>query len=233
MEEEMSKSAYPKRSMEVRTRGEKVPGAKWRRVGEMEMLEALARDGDVLEEGEGVEELVERMGDALGLRDEVDGVPRWRRCVRFLASYASGMRYRVALEDSGVDSASIRICIGRSRIYMAMYDAARNCQLTANLPEVLDAAVDIAVNGEEKKVYDRDGRLVGVNRERSVKAMELLLKAGDERFAEKKGLPQVAAVTYNITMPTVALPPPEQRRELVIDVGEVEETKEAALPDEE
>ena len=227
----MSKSAYPKRSMEVRTRGEKVPGAKWRRVGEMEMLEALARDGDVLEEGEGVEELVERMGGALGLRDEVDGVPRWRRCVRFLASYASGMRYKVALEDSGVDSASIRICIGRSRVYMAMYDAARNCQLTANLPEVLDAAVDIAVNGEEKKVYDKNGNLVGVNRERSVKAMELLLKAGDARFAEKNGVPQVAAVTYNITMPTVALPPPEQRRELVIDVVESGSEKEAALPD--
>lgn len=230
----MEKSAYPKRAMEVRSRGAKVPGVKWRRVGEMEMLEALARDCEVLGEGESVEGLMGRLGKVLGLRDEVDGVPRWRRCVSFLASYAGGMRYRDALKENGIDSASVMMSVSNSRIYSAMYFAARNCQLSANLPDVLDAAIDIAVNGEEKKVYDRDGRLVGVNRERSVKAMELLLKAGDERFAEKKGLPQVAAVTYNITMPTVALPPPEQRRELVIDVGEVgEENKEAALPDEE
>ena len=188
------------------------------------MVEALARDAGLLGDGEDVASGMERVMGRLRLRagGEVrGGRPMLDRYLDFLVDYACGARYVQALERWGLERIDVSILLGRSTEFRDMYEEATKARLSTAIPHVIDSLVDQAVDGEERKVFDKEGNVVGVTVVRSVKAAELLLKAGDKRFADKGGNNvNVGGITYNISMPSLSLPPPGRRAESVVVDGD-------------
>ncbi len=197
------------------------------------MLEALARDAGLVGEGGDVRQVLERIHASCRGEGREGCGQLADMYLEFLVDFASGMRWHDALSRWGLDALDVQVFRRRSRDFREMYAEAETARMVVRVPEVVDSLYDLSVNGEERKVFGKDGVELGTNRERSVKAIELFLKAGDRRFADRgAGAVNVGAVTYNIQMPVVALPPPGSRR-AVVDIPEVAEADGAvaeALP---
>ena len=196
---------------------------------DMGMAEALARDAGLLD---GVSddcvdarmaELYREIREKSKQTDKLaDGTEYWAAGIRFLVDLAGGMRHRAALDKNGLRWGVVQIMCNRSAAFKKMYVIAHHTQLDSFKPDVLDSAIDLAVNGDIVTVIDREGNIVAEDRRRNVKAMEMLLKASDERFRENDGSRNAGGgITYNITIGAdLKLPEPGERPVIDIPVEE-------------
>ena len=232
----ISMGYLPKRSLEVREAGTKRKVAK--RV-EVElnrdgMVEALMDDAGLLE-GRSVEEVLEAIADETGAEEERNGRHLWEWGLEFLVDLTEGMKFKEALAKEWLSLLEVNLMRRRSKTFREMYRVAEDLRMATWMPQVLESTIDLAIDGEERKHFDKNGKVVGVSRERSVKAQEILLRALDKRFAEK-GAPEGGGTTnkiYNFAVfPSVQLPAPGTRmKEMGLDAVEVEdETKALAAP---
>lgn len=185
------------------------------------------------EEEEAMLALIRRSGsDAVGV-DEfcgkvMAGMPleRARGYVRALAYVASGNKWREVLAATGLGYTQISIWTRTNKEYGALFKAAKEMQGEAIGAKALDALVEVGVEGEEIPVVS-GGEVVATRVVRPVKALELLVKMGDERFAPERrmGAPG-GGTTYVIpVLPVLTADAVKREAEArVVEVGEVGRT---------
>lgn len=138
----------------------------------------------------GLAGLAEGALSALGKEGGVvteSGMARVAAAVKFLAVLLGGGRCGAAMKASGLTWAEANTFMAVSEDFKAMYEAARVGQKRAMGTRVLDAAYELAVDGED--VYDRDGKVVG--RRKSEKMLDRLLVLDGKEFT--KGGPAFVA----------------------------------------
>lgn len=177
------------------------------------MLEAMMGDAGLLGDGSTVEDVLADIEKKTKAWEERRGRMLWEWGLEFLVDLSEGMRYREALEKEGLVQMEINLMRQKSKAFKALYSVAEDLRMSSWMPEVLDSTIDLAVNGEVRRTYDKSGNCIGETRERSVKAQEILLRAGDKRFAEKAApIGPVGNKTYNFAVfPNVQLPAPGTR----------------------
>lgn len=109
-----------------------------------------------------------------------------RRMVEALVMVAAGALWKDVLEKVGLGWSDVAEPSYTSKEYRLVFEMARQRQLKAQAARTQDALVDVAVNGEAVPIIV-NGEVVAERRVRSVRAMERMLAAGDERFATEKG----------------------------------------------
>lgn len=197
------------------------------------MVEAMMADAGLLEGGTSVESVlaaIEKETKAVELRE---GRKLWEWGLEFLVDLSEGMKWKEALAKEGLVQMETNLMQRKSKTYRALFHVAEDLRMSSWMPQVLDSTLDLAVNGEVRKVFDKSGKCIGETTERSVKAQELLLRAGDKRFAEKV-VPGggVGNKTYNFAVfPNVQLPAPGTRMAGLGIGGEEIEGEAKVLPD--
>lgn len=190
-----------------------------------ELLHALADDAGLLDKRTMSELYGEILSDIPGKGVE-ERMKILKGVLGFLVDWGTGQGYTVSMRNRGITMLELGFMKKRSRLYKRLYDEADILRMGQMVPQVMDAAVDLAVNGDIEPIYSKEGELLGEKRKRNVKAQEMILKAGDSRFADDKKDSAVAGggVVYNIAvLPNVKLPEPGSMVSNVVDIDEKEE----------
>lgn len=174
-----------------------------------EFLHALAEDAGLLD-GSSMPEVFGDIYAKIPGRDEKERKSVLKSVLGFLVDWGVGKSFDESLKLRGCDEIAIGFIKRCSREYMKLYEQADILRMGQIVPKVMDAAVDLAVNGDVEPIFSREGELLGEKKRRNVRAQELILKAGDKRFAEDKGgAVNSGGVVYNIAvLPSVSLPEP-------------------------
>lgn len=135
--------------------------------------------------------LISRSGQEYGCVDDfcrvvLPNIPleRARLIMKALAMVASGSKWASVLAATGMSHSDVSCFAHNNKVYREVYKAAKAMQMESMAARTLDAYFDIATEGDEIPVV-AGGVVVERRRVRSVKAMEGILAAGDERFARK------------------------------------------------
>lgn len=106
------------------------------------------------------------------------GMRRVRCAVKFLSGLLGGKKHKEAMAESGLTWGQINSFLLVSPEFEKMYQAAKGGMKRAMGAQVLDTAMELAIDGED--VYDKDGNAVG--KKKSEKMLDRLLVLSGREF---------------------------------------------------